>query len=75
MGVIEGYDKWASTYDQDPNPLIALEERVTLEFIGNVKDQRVLDLGCGTGRYCLLLAQQQERDEIMFYCYLQRYLC
>jgi len=58
MGVVEGYDKWASTYDQGPNPLIALEEGVTLEFTGNVKGQRVLDLGCGTGRYCLLLAER-----------------
>jgi len=58
IGVIEGYDKWASTYDKDPNPLIALEERVTLEFIGNVQGQHVLDLGCGTGRYCVLLAER-----------------
>ena len=55
LGVIEGYNKWASKYDRDSNPLIVLEERVTLEFIGNVQDQRVLDLGCGTGRYCVLL--------------------
>jgi malonyl-CoA O-methyltransferase len=58
MGVIEGYDKWASTYDRDPNPLITLEEKITLEFIGNVRGQRVLDLGCGTGRYCVLLANR-----------------
>ena len=58
LGVIEGYDKWASTYDRDPNPLIAVEERVTLDVIGDVRGQRVLDLGCGTGRYCVLLARR-----------------
>lgn len=58
IGVIEGYEQWASTYDRDPNPLITLEEGVTLEFIGDVQGQRVLDLGCGTGRYCVLLAQR-----------------
>ena len=37
MGAIEGYNKWASKYDKDSNPLIVLEERVTLEFIGDVR--------------------------------------
>lgn len=58
LGVIEGYNKWASKYDRDSNPLIVLEERVTLEFIGNIQGQRVLDLGCGTGRYCVLLTER-----------------
>lgn len=58
VDVIEGYDRWAATYDQEPNPLIILEEGVTLELIGDVRGQRVLDLGCGTGRYCVLLAQR-----------------
>ena len=58
LGVVEGYDRWAATYDQDPNPLIALEEGVALELIGDVRGQRILDLGCGTGRYCALLARQ-----------------
>jgi malonyl-CoA O-methyltransferase len=56
--VIEGYDHWASTYDREPNPLVTLEEKVTLELIGNVQGQRILDLGCGTGRYCVLLAER-----------------
>ncbi|MCX6655144.1 MAG: class I SAM-dependent methyltransferase [Candidatus Bathyarchaeota archaeon] len=58
MGVIEGYDKWASTYDREHNPLIALEEKVTLELIEDVKGKSVLDLGCGTGRYCVILAER-----------------
>jgi malonyl-CoA O-methyltransferase len=58
IDIIEGYDKWASTYDEDPNPLVALEEPVTLGLIGDVRGQRVLDLGCGTGRYCVLLARR-----------------
>lgn len=57
IGIIEGYDKWSEKYDRESNPLIALEEPITLDLIGQVKGQQVLDLGCGTGRYCLLLAQ------------------
>lgn len=56
--IIEGYDLWASTYDGEHNPLIALEENITLDLIGDVRNQRILDVGCGTGRYCELLAKR-----------------
>jgi ubiquinone/menaquinone biosynthesis C-methylase UbiE len=56
--IVDGYDKWAPTYDGERNPLIALEENVTLDLIGEVRNQRVLDVGCGTGRYCELLAKR-----------------
>ena len=56
--VVDGYDRWASTYEGEPNPLIRLEEPLTLALIGEVEGQRVLDLGCGTGRYSVLLAQR-----------------
>jgi SAM-dependent methyltransferase len=56
--VVEGYDRWAPTYDKEHNPLISLEENITLDLIGDVGNQRVLDVGCGTGRYCELLAKR-----------------
>jgi malonyl-CoA O-methyltransferase len=58
LGIVEGYDRWAPTYDEENNPLIALEENITLDLIGNVRNKRVLDVGCGTGRYCELLAKR-----------------
>ena len=57
--VVDGYNHWASSYDCQDNPLIILEEPVTLELIGQVQGKRVLDLGCGTGRYCALLADRE----------------
>jgi SAM-dependent methyltransferase len=44
------YQLWAPYYDSDPNPLLALEERVVGGLIPDVRSRRVLDIGCGTGR-------------------------
>lgn len=51
-----GYDRWAEIYDHDLNPLVALEEPIVREAIGDVGGLSVLDLGCGTGRHALWLA-------------------
>jgi ubiquinone/menaquinone biosynthesis C-methylase UbiE len=52
----DGYDRWASCYDTDGNPLIALEEPQVDRLLGDVKGLTVLDVGCGTGRHALRLA-------------------
>jgi ubiquinone/menaquinone biosynthesis C-methylase UbiE len=54
--VRRGYDRWAAIYDREANPLIALEEPVVRETLGDVAGLAVLDLGCGTGRHSLPLA-------------------
>lgn len=46
----DGYDLWASTYDQDPNPVISLDKRHTIPFLNPRPGERILDAGCGTGR-------------------------
>jgi ubiquinone/menaquinone biosynthesis C-methylase UbiE len=51
-----GYDRWAPIYDCDGNPLQALERPCVRRLLGEVKDRRVLDMGCGTGRHALWLA-------------------
>jgi ubiquinone/menaquinone biosynthesis C-methylase UbiE len=40
---------WAETYDATPNPLVALDRRVTLSALNPGRGERVLDAGCGTG--------------------------
>jgi len=54
--VRKGYDRWAVLYDREANPLIAIEEPVVREALGDVAGLEVLDLGCGTGRHSLWLA-------------------
>ena len=59
--VRDGYDRWARVYDHDANPLPALEDPHVRRALGDVRDRRVLDLGCGTGRHTAWLASAGAR--------------
>jgi ubiquinone/menaquinone biosynthesis C-methylase UbiE len=52
----EGYDLWASTYDDEDNPLVALETARVQALLGDVRRLTVADIGCGTGRHALAMA-------------------
>jgi malonyl-CoA O-methyltransferase len=52
----DGYDSWAAIYDEDDNPLIALEEPWVDRLLGDVRGFAVADIGCGTGRHAVRLA-------------------
>jgi len=54
----EGYDRWAEVYDDEDNALIALEERLLPPLLGDVRGLSIADIGCGTGRHSLRLAEQ-----------------
>jgi cytosine/adenosine deaminase-related metal-dependent hydrolase/ubiquinone/menaquinone biosynthesis C-methylase UbiE len=58
----EAFDGWASSYDEQPNPLLALEQRVLLPRLGDVRGLDVLDAGCGTGRWLAQLAGRSARS-------------
>ena len=45
------FEMWAEGYDQQPNPLLELGERALEEALGDLAGLRVLDAGCGTGRW------------------------
>ena len=45
------YERWAASYDTDPNPQIVLEEEAVLREVDCQPGTAVLDAGCGTGRY------------------------
>ena len=55
--VRDGYNLWATVYDDDQNPLQGLEGPLVQQACGNVQGLNVLDMGCGTGRHTLWLAQ------------------
>jgi ubiquinone/menaquinone biosynthesis C-methylase UbiE len=53
----DGYDRWSEVYDEDGNPLVFLEESHVTRTLGNVAGLSILDVGCGTGRHAVRLAQ------------------
>jgi SAM-dependent methyltransferase len=53
VSVDDGYRKWAAGYDAYPNALIVLEEPLVRGLLGNLRQKRVLDAGCGTGRHAV----------------------
>lgn len=56
-----GYDLWASSYDDDANPLPILEAPLLEQLVGDVREMEVLDLGCGTGRHAVSMASRGAR--------------
>ena len=61
---VEVFDSWAEVYDTQPNPLLALEERVLGSMMPDVRGLDVLDAGCGTGRWLERLADRSPRSLI-----------
>ncbi len=53
------FDAWAQVYDEQPNPLLTLEQRFLSRMLPDVSGLDVLDAGCGTGRWLQLLAQRR----------------
>ncbi len=61
IGVREGYDRWAATYDRTPNPLVALDRRYTPPILGARQGEAILDAGCGTGAHLARLRRVRSR--------------
>jgi ubiquinone/menaquinone biosynthesis C-methylase UbiE len=54
LDLSEAYALWSETYD-GPNPLIAAEEPIVRDLIGQFPPGRALDAATGTGRHARLL--------------------
>ena len=61
LDVQSGYDRWAEVYDDELNPLVLLEDRVVRKWTDIPAGARVADVGCGTGRHTIRLAEAGAR--------------
>ena len=64
----EAYERWAPIYDHAPNPLLAREERYLLPLFVDLHRKRILDLGCGTGRWLETLIARGARAGVGIDC-------
>ena len=58
VSIKQAYKQWAGKYEQDLPYLFESESEKIMPLLGNVKGKRILDLGCGTGRYSIALAKK-----------------
>src|SRR6266567_2530321 len=50
------YSLLAPTYDELPNPMLSLEQRILRGLLPDLRGKQLVDLGCGTGRWLHELA-------------------
>jgi ubiquinone/menaquinone biosynthesis C-methylase UbiE len=53
----QGYDRWAQSYNDEDNTLIALETTLVRRQLGDVRGLWVADIGCGTGLHAIAMAE------------------
>lgn len=61
MSISKAYSNWSTTYDSDRNLTRDLDGVVTRQAIGGNRYDSILELGCGTGKNTVLLAEIGKR--------------
>jgi ubiquinone/menaquinone biosynthesis C-methylase UbiE len=57
MKISEAYDRWAQTYDSDPNLTRDLDAMITRKSLRGLRPRSTMELGCGTGKNTAYLAR------------------
>lgn len=56
MNIQDAYNQWAEIYDVDANPTRDLEARVLRSTLADLRCERAIEIGCGTGKNTVFLA-------------------
>ncbi len=57
MNIQNAYNEWSGSYDRDENLTRDLDQRVTMELLGHLQFDSILEVGCGTGKNTGFLAK------------------
>lgn len=57
MDIQNAYDEWSDIYDTDTNLTRDLDSRVTRSLLASRRFDSILELGCGTGKNTVFLAE------------------
>ena len=47
----QAFERWAESFDTSASPIVALESRHLERVLPEVRGKRLIDVGCGTGRW------------------------
>jgi ubiquinone/menaquinone biosynthesis C-methylase UbiE len=61
MNIQNAYNEWSDSYDTNENLTRDLDQKVTREMLGSVRFKSILEIGCGTGKNTIFLAQIGEQ--------------
>ena len=65
MSVQKAYDNWSSSYDTDENRTRDLDQQITREAVSDQHFDSILEIGCGTGKNTIFLAQIARRVDAL----------
>jgi malonyl-CoA O-methyltransferase len=59
MSPLEAYNQWASSYLHESNPVKKLSDGLVEKMLPSLNGKRLLDAGCGPGKFCRHAAEQK----------------